>query len=635
MKKRLLSLALCLSMLLPMLVLFTSCGGESEKEFGSIPPATIVIALMTDEKTNEAGIEAAEKALNKISEANLNTHIELKLYTPDEYYTELVKALETRYNENIADPKADKQAHNSVGKVEDVVFDEEKNRDVTKYPKPYDNQIDIFLVDSKEMLVSLRYRLGEGVTQEQFEEDPSMVDTYSLLSVLDVSSLGDYAPLLSKYLSTGLMEAGKVYLQGTGELCAIPSPSIYDDAEYMLIDKKFFDASVYNIDEVTDLASLENYLVDFVEANPTVAPLYNVGNMGFVSLTGKNSIIAQYVPAGAKPDTVGLEPKSMLDAGIFKSTLSSMQKYLSVSTTGAPKVGNTIAAADLNASKFAVGFIKADPVEAAALEENYYVIESNKAVINEAQACSNMFAVSATTSDVERCLEVLNLMQTNKAFHNALTYGEENVTYTINQSNGLVNRIQSGDEVYLMDYRKTGNLYLTLPNSEMSDEELQYSENDWALAKAASRHAFFSPYIGFNLKLFEGEKDTSVTNPLNMPTQAEVDFLETLYNEMWEAIFDYEAATEYATYVAYLDAIKNGLKALSLGQSWINKADTPAVVDEAEGSDTEPEVTPPAETEKDMSTSKVVETQLVVTAGSKNLYRQFLDWRKLHYILPV
>ena len=119
MKKRLLSLVLCFAMLLPTLLLFTSCDQEDDAVPGTIKPMTVVIAMITDAKTNEAGIKATEKALNAITESNLNTHVELKLFTEDEYYAELEKALLARRD---AVNNGDKAS--SLGEVTDVIFDE-------------------------------------------------------------------------------------------------------------------------------------------------------------------------------------------------------------------------------------------------------------------------------------------------------------------------------------------------------------------------------------------------------------------------------------------------------------------------------------------------------------------------------
>lgn len=657
MKKRLLSLVVCLAMLLPTLVLFTSCSDEDTVDYGNIKPMTIVIAMITDEKTNEAGIEAAEKALNQITESNLKTHVELKLFTEDEYYTELEKALLARRDAVAAGDKT-----SSLGEVDDVVFDEEKNREVTAFPEPYENQIDIFFVDNKAKLESYRLWRPEGLSDAEFEADP-LGTTESLVSVLD-DYLAESAPLLSKYLASGLLNAGKVYVQNNGELCAIPSNAIYDSAEYMIVDKKLFDASNYNIEEVTDLVSLENFLIDLVESNPDVQPVYNIGNMGFISLTGKNSVIAQYVAENATPDSVGLEPKTILGSAAFRGILVSMNKYLPLSNAADPITGNDLSAAE--PGTFAVGFVKADTEEIKAYEENYYVIESHKASITTEQACGNMFAVSAFTSDAARCMEVLNMIQTNSEMHNALAYGEENVTYTIDETSGLVVREKEGNEIYLMDVNQTGNLFLTLPNTDMTEKELAYAANDWALAKAATRHAYYGPYIGFELEVFEGEeifddpntKDVNESNnPLNLPTAKEIDFLEEQYYWLMDALFDYEEAVDevtgeplYATYAAYLDALDTAVreKLLPEHEALMKENDTEEPAIDAQDADEpltnetpatgEPVTGEPVtgdvedDTPKEITYPNVVASQLVATAGMKNIYRQFLDWRKFHYI---
>ena len=609
MKKRLLSLVLCLAMLLPTLVLFTSCDQEDQAVPGTIKPMTIVIAMMTDEKTTEEGIEATEKALNAISESNLNTHIELKLYTEKEYYQKLEEALLARRD---AVNSGDKST--SLGEVTDVIFDEEKNREVTAYPDPYENQIDIFFVDSKTKLESYRWWKLEEATDKEYESDPGLYSE-SLVSTLD-EYLAEAAPLLSKYLSAGLLNAGKVYQANVGELCAIPSNTIYDRPEYMLIDKALFDSYSYNLSEMTSLVSMENYLIDVVTDHPEITALYNLGTMGLYSLTGKNSAICQTALEGADPAAIGQQPTTMFGSALFRSSLVSIDKYAPLNGKY-PVVGSDISGAEKG--KFAVGFVQANDDEIKAYEDDYYVVMTKKAAITNQQAHGNMFAVSAFTSDAERCMQVINMLQTNKEAHNVLVYGQENVTYTVDESTGIINREKDGKAVYLMDIHKSGNLFLTLPNSDMTEIELAYAANDWALAKAASRTAFFSSYTGLELQLLEGEEifddpateEDESNNPLNLPTVAEIDFLEQAYNLMMSKLFDYNAVKDevdengkllYANYSAYLDALDTELRALTMGEE---------------------------------STVKVVGTQLAATTGTKNIYRQYMDWKKIRYDVPA
>ena len=155
MKKRLLSLALCLAMLLPTLLLFTSCQEEEVEVTGTIAPMTIVIALMTDEKTNDAGIEVTEKALNRITENNFNTHVELKLFTEDEYYAKVEEALLARRK---AINDGDKST--SVGDVKDKIYDEMLDLAFENAEKNNPS-----LVVTREMLIfTEEEKAGNGIT---------------------------------------------------------------------------------------------------------------------------------------------------------------------------------------------------------------------------------------------------------------------------------------------------------------------------------------------------------------------------------------------------------------------------------------------------------------------------------------
>ena len=528
MKKRLLSLALCLAMLLPTLLLFTSCQEEEVEATGTIAPMTVVIALMTDEKTNDAGVEAAEKALNRITENNFNTHVELKLFTEAEYYTKVEEALVARRQAIINGDKS-----TSVGDVKDKIYDEEKNREVTAYPEVYENQIDIFFVGSYEKLVDYVLWKSDFATEEEYAAD-RVANSDPLVASLD----GDMsvAPLLSKYLSSGLLNAGKVSIGGTAQQYAIPSNAIYSNGEYMLVDKAMFDKYSYSIEEVSDVIALEEYLTDIAKDYPEVTPLYNLGSMGFVSITGKNSVIAQKIDSSTSVTTSGVEPSFFADSTAFKNIINSVMSYASINSKY-PVAGSDLSSAE--AGKFAVGFVAANENEIEAYKENYYVIETNKSMVTTEQACSNMLAVSAFTSDTTRCMEIINLLQTNAKAHNILVYGDENVTYTVDESTKMIKRQYEGDAVYVMDIYKTGNLFITAQNTEMTETELMYSANDWALAKAASRHVFFGPYLGFKIE-YAGEVAESGTAK---PVANFDEISENAYNQLLADIFKFENYT--------------------------------------------------------------------------------------------
>ena len=600
MKKRLLSLALCLAILLPTLLLFTSCEEEEIEATGTIAPMTIVIAMITDDETNQAGIDATEKALNRITENNFNTHVELKFYKESEYYDAVETALLARRK---AVNDGDKST--SVGSVKDTVYDEEKNREVTAYPEPYENQIDIFFVGSSEKLLDYVMWKADTATDEEYAADPYL-NSDPLVAGLD-EDIPTAGALLGKYLSSGLMNAGKVSFAGAATQYAIPSNAIYNKGEYMVVDKKLFDASPYSIEEVSNVIALEEFLLGVAnEHGGSVVPLYNLGSMGFVSLTGKTSVLSQMIDSSTAITASGVEPASILSNLTFRNILTSANKY---SPAGYPKAGSDLSNA--KTGEFAVGFIAATEDEIAAYEEDYYVIESHKAMVSTEQACSNMFAVSAFTSDTTRCVQIINLLQTNAKAHNILVYGEENVTYTVDDNTNMVKRMHEGDYVYLMDIHKTGNLFITYQNTEMSAEELIYSANDWALAKSVSRHVFFGPYIGFQIA-YKSETDEPTEFK---PSAAFADNTEKAYYTVIEEAFKFNTYAKDEETGYYVDGEGKPFSYKEKGKeifvtdyaSYLNYLDATYV-----------------------NVTSVMEGQISDVNGT--IYNQFIAWRRLHYL---
>ena len=94
-----------------------------------------------------------------------------------------------------------------------------------------------------------------------------------------------------------------------------------------------------------------------------------------------------------------------------------------------------------------------------------------------------MFAIGRSTKSVERCLDILLLINTNKEFRNILQYGVEGVHYT--QYRDVVTPITGEKEEtkYFMDMKYTGNMFILNPSSDMDAEMRKMAENDWQLAK--------------------------------------------------------------------------------------------------------------------------------------------------------
>lgn len=548
MKKRLISLALVLAMMTSMLALFTGCGSTGNvAEESATPPMTITIAMITEEETTPEGIKVVEDALNKITENNLNTHVALQFYTADEYDAAIQAKIKARL-EYIANNETDL---NSVGKDEDKTLNE-YGREVTVYPEPFENQIDIFLVNGVNNLDYYAQFPSYGVSEEDYEDDPA-ANGESVVASLDSYLTDGTANLINKYISTALIDKCKV----NGELKAIPSNAIVGNAEYLVINKELFDKYSYSIDSITDITSLQYFLTDVAQNEPDVTPLYNYGSMGLVGVTERPSALATFVAnENVDPATTSTPPNPITSNTPLKEALTVINSYASIAGKY-PVSGSDLS--DAETGKFAAGFISGNSIDIEAYEEDYYMIQTRASAVSNEQLYDNAFAVFEYSSDPSRCAKIIELIQTNREFHNLLLYGVENITYTVNEDTGLVERKPEGTDgaVYMMDMNLCGNLYISMPNSDMSETELALAANDWEKAKEMSRTLFLSPYLGFDPVFGDDAEHYQAT-------EADLDTLEKLFYETFDKISDYpnavdEATGEQPTFEAYLDSVNEWL----------------------------------------------------------------------------
>ena len=90
MKKRLLCLVLGLLMLLPMVL--TGCSDDdADMVYEDI--RTLTLYTIKEEGTTDEAIAVVEAAINDITESKFNTHIELRCYLADEYYSVIEETL--------------------------------------------------------------------------------------------------------------------------------------------------------------------------------------------------------------------------------------------------------------------------------------------------------------------------------------------------------------------------------------------------------------------------------------------------------------------------------------------------------------------------------------------------------------
>ncbi|MGM9637589.1 MAG: hypothetical protein ACI3YK_06360 [Eubacteriales bacterium] len=482
----------------------------------TIKPMTITLSMITDERTTEEGIAAAQDAINLITENSLNIHVVLQLYTEDEYHDAVLNKSLARSQDIDAGKK-----YSSIGSSEDeqlIEITEGKYRTVTAYPEPYENQIDVFLITGYDMLTEFAER--------------------ALVAEVSDSLNSTEASLLTKYISSGLMKFGQLY----ESQYAIPGNSYYGTYEYLLVKKSLFDQYPYSISDMTGLSSLREYLVDVAENEEGVIPLYNVGSLGLTSALERDSVVSSYVPDGAV-ETDTYRPDNILKNATVQAQIATIIDCGSVNGDYAKDVDEV----DFDAN-FAAAFITGDASTPEQYEDDYYVIETRKPVADANEIFGSMFAVSAYTSDSARCMQLVNMLMTDETLLNTVLYGAENTTYVRDEVTGIISRKYTSDTnaIYIMDENLIGNIFLAWQNDEMSEEVLKVSANNWELAKQASTDATFSPFAHFALVWDENLEATAKE-------------LNELYVDLWTKVAEFNGRVDPTTGEQYTpDAYVSG-----------------------------------------------------------------------------
>lgn len=94
---------------------------------------------------------------------------------------------------------------------------------------------------------------------------------------------------------------------------------------------------------------------------------------------------------------------------------------------------------------------------------------------------SSLASSGITESDrINRCLDIIDLLENDKDFRNTLQYGVNGVHYSL----GRDGTAQSSSNDYKMNYKYTGNLFVLYPSDTMDADIRKLAEDSWALAKA-------------------------------------------------------------------------------------------------------------------------------------------------------
>ena len=539
MSKRILSLAIAMLMLLPLVFSFASCEKErTEEEIINdiVNSGTTALTLSVWIPTNsdadsqefKARLSAVQDKINEIfRDKNLSTEIELTAISSAEY--------EAKLDNHLAEIEARVEAKKGllpsnvsqgyVNKAVKIPYGDSYMYELA-YPKVLDTQIDLFMIRN--------YDEYKALVQKQ--------NLYALDSYLSTDGrYGDIRKMISPSVFAQYVIDKSTY--------AIPNNHQYTDAnyQYMLIDKAAFDlVEGADINAITDIFSCES-LINAIGANAESGFIPFVGTLNDapgVYMFDESDLIGSSVAAP--------NPSSILDVEAYTKYVELYKKL----------TDNKYAKAELaEGEKSAVSFFYGTNEDVKAYEENYYIVKTEKPVANSDEIFSSMFAISKYSANYDRAMRVLYLLQTDADIITLLQYGIENEDYTLELDDDGNEIIQATDDcVYDMNGLNIGNSYLTYKDYDSMLDE-------WGTVKESNYDLVVNPYINF-LKNFDAnatEDEKSQLSTLTASVKALAEEVNADINAMSsEAYVAFiEAYNELATVypeIAKLEGEISGLK---------------------------------------------------------------------------
>lgn len=462
MKKRL----SCLLLSVLMVVLcFAGCAEKTGEEVmieigekASKDAVTLSMYLMSEEKVSEEQELAMEKAVNAITEKEFKIRLDLRYFTPDEYYTRLDADLAemTEYYDG-----------EGIGRKEETpVYIDENGLPVTFYPSIQDFEVDIFYFGGYDRY--LKYKEAGYIR--------------------DISTeVNGVAKALKAVINTNLLEQVKVL---NGRYDVIPVNRAIGEYTYMLLNKDVLRATQYSANEITSLVD-ENCQDLLKLTKEMLGDEY----VPLKSFTGELDLIdVEFFGA----DENGFKTNSFSAvAGTYNSSweygaagsFPQMTDIFNTANNGKLSVEEQIKVlkqyefdgyySDSDEKPFAVGYIKGGPEIVEEYSDDYEVVPVALPQLETEDIYEHLFAIAEDTNSVLKSSEILTYLNTNEEFRNLLLYGIEEENYVwvdavdedgnfIVDENGeryrVISMLDDKPELnYVMDPYKTGNVVIAYP----------------------------------------------------------------------------------------------------------------------------------------------------------------------------
>ncbi len=481
MKKRFISLALCLLMLT--VAVFTAACDDGEPPEGTLTidgttdarAMTLSIWGIKGEGTTDEAIAMVEAAMSKLSEAQYNTAIDLILLEEDEYeakleeYMDDIQARKDAEKEaEAARKKAEKEAKakgetlatekapETTPEGDETALDE-NGLVFTVYPEVEENQLDIFLITDFEMLMKFNDK--------------------EVISAID-NQLNGESKLIKSYVHPSLISAAKI----GGKTLAVINQQLVGDYTYMLVNKELLDKYYWDIDDITTLEDAYLFIRDVERDEPEYQPI--VGdlsplNCNYFSPNGDKTIFGSMLNSTAVYGD-DFAPKMLFEFTYWRNYT---KLYSNLKLNGC--IGSETFTPD---DKFGVGILKGNAEDLEAYTDEYHVVTLQAPQGTTENLFNGMFAISTYTKDVTRSMEILTYLNTRAEFRNLFGYGIEGVHYTLDSED----RLTKISDDYNMKLEYTGNSFIAYaPNGET----MEY----WDMAKEHNQTLVLSPYFRFEI----------------------------------------------------------------------------------------------------------------------------------------
>lgn len=556
MKKKLVSLLLCIVMLLSFTM--ASCSSDTEDPAEENPEETrgamtLVWALVCDEVPSAETQKSIQDAVNKITESKYTTHVLLEFYETDEYSTVVEKRLEQNAVEAEKQENA-KKAWKRFVKANRTV----ENEDGSTYRVETERLYEMFWESfpEYEKYVQPEETTGEDYTETEAETELNEwgigvlaypEPTEYQLDIIYVSGYDNYTRYIdnewlarldenltekSQILSDKIFDAFLTAVETDIGTFAIPNNNTVGDYTYLLLHKELIDKYFYLEDNITGLTSdlCQDFLYDVANSeSENYVPLLNneatktPQNVKFWNISytedDKGEIASQaytnaYSVLGStysktvtqrRETTCVYQCMLMLADSSYTSQLKTLKQY---------ECDGYYGAGENETRTFAAGIVVGDAADLIPqYSGDYHMIVIDYPRGNESDLFAHMWGVTSYCKDVDRAMEIVTYLNSNEDFRNLIQYGIEGVHYTIDATTGMLERLNNN---YMMDINKTGNVFLAYPEEGMSPDA-------WNYGKIQNQDALVDLLIGFSVTLTKDEKTQEITNPEYILNKAGMD----------------------------------------------------------------------------------------------------------------